>query len=44
MSFQAPGDAELLAAVAAHARADHGLSTIPHSLIAQVRAEIRTAA
>ena len=38
MSFRSPGEAELLEAVAAHARADHGLTTIPDSLIAQVRA------
>lgn len=42
MSFRAPGEAELLEAVAAHA--DHGLTTIPDTLIAQVRTKIRTAA
>jgi predicted small metal-binding protein len=42
MSFRAP--TELLEAVAAHARADHGLTTIPDTLIAQVRSKIRTAA
>ena len=44
MSFRASGEAELLEAVAAHAHADHGLTAIPDSLIAQVRAKIRTAA
>jgi predicted small metal-binding protein len=44
MSFRAPTDTELLEAVAAHARADHGLTTIPDTLIAQVRSKIRTAA
>jgi predicted small metal-binding protein len=44
MSFRAPTEPELLEAVAAHARADHGLTTIPDSLIAQVRSNIRTAA
>ena len=44
MSFRSPGEAELLEAVTAHARADHGMTTIPDTLIAQVRAKIRTAA
>jgi predicted small metal-binding protein len=44
MSFRAPTDTELLEAVAAHAHADHGLTTIPDTLIAQVRSKIRTAA
>jgi predicted small metal-binding protein len=44
MSFRAATDTELLEAVAAHAHADHGLTTIPDTLIAQVRSKIRTAA
>ena len=44
LSFSASGEAELLEAVAAHARADHGLATIPGTLITQVKAKIRTAA
>jgi predicted small metal-binding protein len=44
MSFRAGSETELLEAVAAHARADHGLATVPESLVAQVRAKIRTAA
>jgi predicted small metal-binding protein len=42
--FRAAGEAELLEAVAAHAHADHGLTTLPDSLIVQVRANIRSAA
>ncbi|HKP99380.1 MAG TPA: DUF1059 domain-containing protein [Actinomycetes bacterium] len=44
MSVRASSEAELLEAVAAHARADHGLSTVPDSLVTQVRAKIRSAA
>ena len=44
MSFRAGSEAELLEAVALHARADHLLASIPGSLVAQFRAEIRTAA
>jgi predicted small metal-binding protein len=43
MSFRASSEAELLEAVAAHARADHGLATIPDSLVTQVRAKIHSA-
>lgn len=43
-SFRAAGEAELLEAVAAHAHADHGLKVLPESLIAQVRASIRSVA
>ena len=43
MSFRAGSEAELLEAVAAHARADHGLATIPDSLVTQVRAKIHSA-
>jgi predicted small metal-binding protein len=44
VSFRASTDAELLEAVAGHARADHGMTSIPDSLVIQVRAKIRTAA
>jgi predicted small metal-binding protein len=44
VSFRAASDAELLEVVAGHARADHGMTTIPDSLVVQVRARIRTAA
>jgi predicted small metal-binding protein len=44
MSFRAGSEAELLEAVALHARADHGMASVPDSLVAQVRAKIRTAA
>ena len=40
-SFLAPTDEEILAAVAVHARADHGLTEIPQHLIDQVREHIR---
>ena len=40
--FLAPTDEEILAAVAAHARADHGLTEIPLHLVEQVRRHIRT--
>ena len=39
--FIAPTDDEILAAVAAHARTDHGLTEIPQPLIDQVRQHIR---
>jgi predicted small metal-binding protein len=42
MSFRAASEAELLEAVAAHARADHGLTSISDSLVTQVRAKIRS--
>jgi predicted small metal-binding protein len=43
MSFRAASEAELLEAVAAHAQADHGLTSIPDSLVTQVSAKIRSA-
>ena len=43
MSFRAASEAELPEAVAAHARADHGLTSIPDSLVTQVSAKIRSA-
>jgi predicted small metal-binding protein len=43
MSFRASSEAELLEAVAAHTRADHGLAAIPDSLVTQVRAKIHSA-
>jgi predicted small metal-binding protein len=42
MSFQASSEAELLESVAAHARADHGMTSLPDSLVTQVRAKIRS--
>ena len=39
-TFLAPTDEEILAAVAAHARADHGLTEIPLHLVDQVRQHI----
>ena len=41
-TFLAPTDEEILAAVAAHARADHGLTEIPLHLVEQVRQHIRS--
>jgi predicted small metal-binding protein len=41
-TFLAPTDEEILAAVAAHARDDHGLSDIPPELVDQVRRHIRS--
>ena len=41
-TFTAPTDDDILAAVAGHARDDHGLSDIPASLVDQVRAAIHT--
>ncbi|RJK95965.1 DUF1059 domain-containing protein [Vallicoccus soli] len=43
-TFTAPDDDGVLAAVAVHARDDHGLAAVPAPLVAQVRASIRTAA
>ena len=43
MSFRAASEAELLEAVAAHARADHGLTSIPDSLVTQVSDKIGSA-
>lgn len=40
--FIAPTDDEILAAVAQHARTDHGLTEIPQHLIDQVRQNIRS--
>ena len=40
-TFVAPTDEEILAAVAAHARADHDLPDIPAHLVAEVRRHIR---
>ena len=34
-------EAQILSAVAEHAQADHGLTSIPDSLVAAVRAQIR---
>jgi predicted small metal-binding protein len=39
-TFTGPDDAAVLAQVAAHATADHGLSTISPELVEQVRAAI----
>lgn len=41
-TFTAPTDDDIFAAVASHARDDHGLDDIPASLVDQVRAAIRT--
>ncbi len=38
--FSGDTDDEVLTAVTAHARIDHGLSTIPDSLLEQVRGHI----
>jgi predicted small metal-binding protein len=43
-SFEAPSDEEILAQVAEHARADHGLTQIPDELVTQVCAQIQTVA
>jgi predicted small metal-binding protein len=42
-TFTAPTEDGILAAVADHARADHGLIEVPAALAAQVRAHIRAA-
>ena len=39
-SFTAEDESGILAAVAAHASADHGLATVPPELVDQVRAHI----
>ena len=39
-SFTAPDEQGILAQVAAHATADHGLGTVPPELVEQVRAAI----
>ena len=41
-TFTAPTEDDILAAVAGHARDDHGLIDIPASLVDQVRAAIHT--
>ena len=41
-TFTAPTEEDILAAVAGHARDDHGLSDVPASLVDQVRAAIHT--
>ena len=40
-SFEAPDEQTLFGKIAAHARADHGLSEISPALLAQVRANVR---
>jgi len=39
-TFTGPDDDSVLAQVARHATADHGLSTVPAELVEQVRAAI----
>jgi predicted small metal-binding protein len=39
-TFTGPDDGAVLAQVAAHAAADHGLTTVPPELVEQVRAAI----
>jgi predicted small metal-binding protein len=39
-TFSGPDDDAVLAQVAAHATADHGLGTVPPELVEQVRAAI----
>jgi predicted small metal-binding protein len=41
-TFTGPDDDSVLALVAAHAAADHGLGTVPPELVEQVRASIVT--
>jgi predicted small metal-binding protein len=41
-TFVAPTDEEILAAVAEHARAEHGFTEIPRHLVDQVRQRIRS--
>ncbi len=41
-TFLEPTDEEILAAVAVHARDDHGLTDIPPQLIEEVRQHIRS--
>jgi predicted small metal-binding protein len=41
-TFLEPSDEAILAAVAEHARADHGLTEIPQHLIDQVKEHIRS--
>jgi predicted small metal-binding protein len=42
-TFVAPTDEEILAAVAVHARTEHGFTEIPPHLVDQVRERIRSA-
>lgn len=42
--FRAASEAELLEAVAGHARADHGITSIPDGLLQQIRANIHSVA
>ncbi len=42
-TFTAPDEGGILAQVAAHAAADHGLTDIPPALVEQVRARITAA-
>lgn len=42
--FRAPDEAGILNAVAAHARADHGMTSVPDALVFQVRSMIRDVA
>ena len=39
--FEADDEAELLAQVAAHAKRDHGMDSVPDDVVAQVKAKIR---
>ena len=41
-TFVAPTDEEILAAVAEHARVEHGFTEIPRPLVDQVRQHIRS--
>lgn len=40
--FSAPDEVTLLSQVAAHARADHGLESVPPELVQEVRASLVT--
>lgn len=42
-SFVYATDAQILGAVAEHARVDHGLTVVPPSLVTAVRSNIRAA-
>ncbi len=39
-TFAADSDDEILAAVARHAAADHGVASVPEAMVAQVRLRI----
>ncbi|GAA2033766.1 DUF1059 domain-containing protein [Pseudokineococcus marinus] len=43
-TFSAPTEADILGAVGAHARDDHGLAEVPAALVEQVRGRILTLA